>query len=799
MGVVSSMMSVGAAIKHVVYSLATAYLDLDFSSNSYRLDDTASSFDAAFVGSSPKLTYGTTSNSTMTNSSGEIVWAPHNLLTYSEDFTDATWSTTFSAVAMDAVGPDGASNSAGTLTDNVSGGTGTAYAQVGLTVSTDTTYTFSLFAKADQLSEIQLRCANFTTPGNGGVHFDLAAGAVGNAAGSGVSAADAKIEDAGGGWYRCSITFTTDATDTSGLLRIYMTNGENASVPRDGTSSVLIYGAHVYRSDLGGMAPVPGAATGFETYVPTNGAVEYLPRVGHHAYNGTTWVNEGLLLESEARTNLIFDSNDPTTVNWDVQTTNASQNLTGPDGVANSGWTLEDDNANKYEQRRSSIAISATTAVFTASVFVLKDADETRFPEFQLLAAGGTENKHYVQLNSATGATVVRGNVGGSSVNVEDCGDWWRLSLALENTGGNTTLSFKILPAGGLTFNTNSTSAVGSIGFYGVQLELGSTPSSYMPSNATTQGFRDAQTLTVPSSELGYYDVYGANLIDNPTFNETAANSDWTPEAGWTIDTTKGVAEINATSTTRLNQLGVVATGGSALLEVKWDQTITTGTRLRLIGRNGANGSSVALMSGFTTGSGSFNAANGYATGSGSFTAYLDVDDGYTFQLMGVSGDVAEVDNISVREVNPLALSLAVEGRITASDAAGGQPIISQWKSANTIRIDTNVRWNAAYQGNVQILAYNSSSPYSVFEGVGSHSVSEGVLSPYSIAWRHTSSTLQAASSGSAISTTGTPNSGVVDLSASDMTIGLDFMGTISHFRQWNADIGETGIEEVTS
>mgnify|MGYP000046767876 FL=1 len=49
MGIVGSMMSVGAAIKHAVSSLATAYLDLDFSSNSYRLDDTASSFDAAFT------------------------------------------------------------------------------------------------------------------------------------------------------------------------------------------------------------------------------------------------------------------------------------------------------------------------------------------------------------------------------------------------------------------------------------------------------------------------------------------------------------------------------------------------------------------------------------------------------------------------------------------------------------------------------------------------------------------------------------------------------------------------------
>lgn len=125
--------------------------------------------------------------------------------------------------------------------------------------------------------------------------------------------------------------------------------------------------------------------------------------------------------------------------------------------------------------------------------------------------------------------------------------------------------------------------------------------------------------------------------------------------------------------------------------------------------------------------------------------------------------------------------------------------MISQWKSANTIRIDTNLRWNGSYQGNVQIKAYNGPSPYSAFEGVGSHSVSEGVLSPYSIAWRHTSSTLQAASSGSAISIAGTPNNNVPDLSAADMTIGTDFMGTISHFRQWDEDIGETGIEEASS
>jgi hypothetical protein len=41
------------------------------------------------------------------------------------------------------------------------------------------------------------------------------------------------------------------------------------------------------------------------SYVPTTSSAVYLPRRGHHVYNGSAWVNEGLLHESESRTNLI--------------------------------------------------------------------------------------------------------------------------------------------------------------------------------------------------------------------------------------------------------------------------------------------------------------------------------------------------------------------------------------------------------------------------------------------------------------------------------------------------------------
>jgi hypothetical protein len=47
------------------------------------------------------------------------------------------------------------------------------------------------------------------------------------------------------------------------------------------------------------------------TYVDSTGTLQTAainePRVGHHVWNGFAWVNEGLLHESEARTNLLLN------------------------------------------------------------------------------------------------------------------------------------------------------------------------------------------------------------------------------------------------------------------------------------------------------------------------------------------------------------------------------------------------------------------------------------------------------------------------------------------------------------
>ena len=182
-----------------------------------------------------------------------------NLVTYSEDFTDASWTkSNTGTLAVDAAGPDG-ETSAVTFVDSGAGGTGNVYLSYSHTVSTSTTYTASIFAKADQLNYLVIYIINFTTPANGGYIFNLTNGTTSVL----VSAAgiEPNVEDMGNGWYRCSVTFTTDVGDTNGLVRFYPAEGTASStVDLDGTSSILIYGAQFEE----GSTP--------SSYIPTSGS-----------------------------------------------------------------------------------------------------------------------------------------------------------------------------------------------------------------------------------------------------------------------------------------------------------------------------------------------------------------------------------------------------------------------------------------------------------------------------------------------------------------------------------------------
>jgi hypothetical protein len=155
-----------------------------------------------------------------------------NLLTYSEEFDDASWTKLNSSVTANAVvAPDG------TLTgDLLIPNTTNAQHRLDQTpTSTTTSQTFSVYAKAGGYNFVGLRI------GGSGTSFNLSTGAV-SASGSG---SVGSITAVGNGWYRCSIVVAAAAANDIARINVADAATPAASFAGDGFSGIYIWGAQL--------------------------------------------------------------------------------------------------------------------------------------------------------------------------------------------------------------------------------------------------------------------------------------------------------------------------------------------------------------------------------------------------------------------------------------------------------------------------------------------------------------------------------------------------------------------------
>ena len=135
-----------------------------------------------------------------------------NLITYSEDFSNSSWSKGNITVASGFTSPDGTNNAYKLTNDAV---TGNHFLRDTITVTSGEVYTLSLFVKKGTRDIVSI-ADGFNV--NILANFDLTNGTVTN-----VSATSSSIEGFNNGWYRCMATITP-STNNLGLMIFSSTN-----------------------------------------------------------------------------------------------------------------------------------------------------------------------------------------------------------------------------------------------------------------------------------------------------------------------------------------------------------------------------------------------------------------------------------------------------------------------------------------------------------------------------------------------------------------------------------------------
>jgi len=450
-------------------------------------------------------------NATMVDSDGLLKWAPHNLFTYANSFV------TTGAGAW--LAPEGT-----TLTGGVSGfevdtlatnlvptatNTGTHRIRRDNNSATTKRQTYGVIAKANGYSQIGLREA--ATTGATAV-FDLSDGTVVNTFNSGNFTVEATTPvSLGDGWYYVSMTLT-DAGATVQRLAIHATSGYvsgdvgSTVFTGDGVSGVLISASRSINANL----PMVDNPDRSDSYVPTTASAVYLPRTGHHLWDGSAWVDEGYFHESEARTNLIAYSDDFTDAYW----TNAGLTVSGSDLTPTAV---------------SGLHSLARTIVGTATTYtVYYDVEANGYDWVGLYITYDFNSTIYCAYNVSTGTKntpTVTASMTGDSKIVDLGGGVYRCILTITDPGiKNPYILLQPLTASATSRATYTGDGVSGITVHGAQLEEGSTPSSYIPTAGSTVT-RAAETLTVPTANAPWNPLaVSIQMEGTMTYADTDAN-----------------------------------------------------------------------------------------------------------------------------------------------------------------------------------------------------------------------------------------------------------------------------------
>ena len=590
-----------------------------------------------------------------------------------------------------------------------------------------------------------------------------------------VSGADYTVEITGSG--SVALTGAGTGTVTAGNPVEITASTTTLTLTVTGTPSTM----WAYRSDLGGMVNNPDTGT---SYVPTTSAAVYQARRNHYTYNGISWVNSGLLLETEARTNLIQYSEDFTDASWVPNDTGTLlTNATGPDGET-SATTLVDSNASGtgivlvYVERTVLSATAHTFSIFAKadqlSWLILRNTTWTNLADSQ------------TSFNLSNGTIGTTAAVHTATIQDFENG-WYRCSITFTPDAVDLTGRIQVVCGGADNNTTVDLDGTSSILIYGAQFEKGSTPSSYMPNYGTAAGTtRPTESLQIAAADMPWPtpNVIGTEAVTNPgdPFLSTTGYS-----AGGAATLSVDTDRLKVSQTTGYTDGVFTVLASDIFLQptvVSFDVDFGSASLVQVQAGNGTFGNgSIFTINFFSSGTYNIVTAAGFGGSAGlSFKASSAAD----FFL----------SRVSVREIDPLSVSLQMQGKMTYADINDYKPYFHRWYADSNTYIQAALNTTSTSTGNPRF--FQNDASYTVVQLGSNDAYSPDILVPYNIVSRHGSTFVNGAVDGTADTADTTPTA-LPDLSATDFSLGYDYMGTIGLFRAWNVDIGDTGIEDATS
>ena len=427
---------------------------------------------------------------------------PYNLATYSEQFDNAAWTKSNATIsANDTTAPNGTTTADKLIENTVNNN---HYAAQNVTAE-NIAYTYSLYVKANTTTRVRVQMSDLTT---GDVRLDynfttdtsLFNGSGNRGSWSSPSFSKTDLSE---GWVKISISGIKGAGSVASCSVFLLDNSGNSSYTGNGTSGIYIYGAQI---NSGSTA---------KTYYPTTTRLN-IPRVSY-----LNNANGSLLLEPQ-RTNLNTYSEDIPQNYVTTEISDTFEYSTSPNGLQTSTrLQLSNVGSSRYVQTLTGIVSSGTA--YTFSCYYKGTIGETAY--MYALPVGGTAITKAITFT----------------------GEWQRENLTF--TAGASSNYVYIV-------DSRQGGDASDFEVWGAQSEIGSYPTSYIPTSGTT-----VTRLADTSGTTGLSDVIGST--EGTILLEVAALANETNERRFALSdgTTGNVARVGFTAD--LNRILAVLYNGS--------------------------------------------------------------------------------------------------------------------------------------------------------------------------------------------------------------------------------------------